>query len=217
MITENKKVWDFFIRIFHWTLVIAFIVSYLTEGEIYLHFYMGWYISILLFLRFIWGFIGTPYARFSDFIKPPSEIIKYATSFNKNHSSNKQYIGHNPLGGLMIIALLLSLSITCASGILLYTEDGKVALSFIGHSPTESFEDNDKIQKEIFTNNINSNDKYIEREDDEDEILKETHEFFVNITLFLILLHIAGVIISSRLQGENLVIAMITGKKTRRE
>lgn len=214
MISENKTVWDIFIRVFHWTLVIAFVVGYLTEGEVYLHFYAGWYISILLILRLIWGFIGTTHARFRDFIKPPSEIIDYAKSLGKNEGEKQRYIGHNPFGGLMVIGLLLSLSITCVSGVLLYTEDGKAALSFIGHSPIESFEE-DHSNEKTSSNMVSSVGKYAEYDDnDEDEVIKEIHEFFANFTLFLILLHIAGVIISSRISKENLVLAMITGKKS---
>lgn len=220
MISENKTVWDIFIRVFHWTLVIAFVAGYLTEGEVYLHFYVGWYIGILLLLRFIWGFIGTTHARFSDFIKSPTEIIEYVRSLRKTTDSNKRYIGHNPLGGLMVIALLLSLSITCVSGVLLYTEDGKAALSFIGHSPIESFEE-DHHNEKASSSFVSSVGKYTEHdddddedEDDENEVIKEIHEFFANFTLFLILLHIAGVIISSRISKENLVLAMITGKKS---
>lgn len=217
MISENKTVWDIFIRVFHWTLVIAFVIGYLTEGEVYLHFYVGWYIGILLLLRFIWGFIGTTHARFSDFIKSPTEIFEYVTSLRKTTGTNKRYIGHNPLGGLMVITLLLSLSITCISGVLLYTEDGKAALSFIGHSPIESFEE-DHSNEKTSSNMVSSVGKYAEyddeKDDDEDEVIKEIHEFFANFTVFLILLHIAGVIVSSRLNKENLVLAMITGKKS---
>jgi len=239
MITEQKPVWDIFIRIFHWTLVIAFAASYFTEGDIYLHFYSGWYIIILIVLRILWGVVGTPYARFRDFVKSPTEIMAYVKSLKSNERSIKRYIGHNPLGGLMVITLLLSLSITCTTGVLLYTQQGKSVSSFLGHSPIDSVDDNEQAETKPITgfdtavydhdedelsapkeyqpsleaidSTAKNNDKH---KDSKDETLKEVHDFFANFTLFLILLHVAGVVISSRVHGENLVLAMLTGKKS---
>jgi len=249
--TKHNIVWDLFIRIFHWTLVAAFIISYLTEGEVYLHFYSGWYIVILLICRVLWGFIGSKHARFIDFIKAPTEIIDYAKSLRKNDGSIKHYVGHNPLGGLMVVAMLLSLSLTCATGVLLYSEDGKAIFSFTQYSPTASVEedhptentttpylnkhlksslsnDDDKLfdekyEQQATTVNVSPNRTNYDEDEDEDEnegegegdeFLKETHELLANLTILLILLHIAGVILSSRLHQESLIKAMFTGKKS---
>lgn len=247
--TKKNIIWDLFIRIFHWTLVTAFIISYLTEGEVYLHFYSGWYIVTLLVCRIIWGFIGSKHARFIDFIKPPTEIINYAKSLRNNNGTAKHYAGHNPLGGLMVVAMLCFLSLTCVTGILLYSEDGNSLFSFINYSPTASTEENHQAEKIVnakqytrlgssVSNNDNDDDddnfieekneqdattpnalsenkKYEEEEEDDDEeFLKEAHDLFANLTILLILFHIAGVVFSSRLHQENLVKAMFTGKKS---
>jgi len=239
--TKNNIIWDLFIRIFHWTLVVAFIISYLTEGEVYLHFYSGWYIVILLVCRVLWGFIGSKHARFIDFIKPPTEIINYAKSLRKNDGTIKHYAGHNPLGGLMVVAMLCFLTLTCVTGILLYSEDGNSTFSFTNYSPIASVEEDHQTEKaanayqdsalKSSLNNNHDDDKFSEDEeyemtstalsnhnkyeDDDDEFLKEIHDLFANLTILLILFHIAGVVFSSRLHQENLVKAMFTGKKSK--
>jgi cytochrome b len=64
MTSKSIKVRDLFIRFFHWSMVVTFLTSYLTEGETNLHLYSGWYILLLPSLRVIWGFFGTKHARF---------------------------------------------------------------------------------------------------------------------------------------------------------
>jgi cytochrome b len=199
--------------------VIAFIASYLSEGEIYLHFYVGWYIAIMLVLRFFWGIVGSKYARFADFIKSPSEIISYAKSLFQSKKITKRFIGHNPLGGAMIIALMLSLTFTCTTGVILYSSTGAAPFSFIGEPITKDFEEDDvnkKLEKQSKFEQFTTSDQLHEDNETQEEnkhFWKEIHEFFANFTLFLILLHIAGVFYSSKLENENLAKAMITGVK----
>lgn len=209
--TKNNIIWDIFIRIFHWTLVVAFIISYLTEGEVYLHFYSGWYILILLGCRVVWGFIGTKHARFIDFIKAPTEIINYAKSLKSNDVTIKHYDGHNPLGGLMVVAMLCFLTLTCITGVLLYSDDGNSAFSFTNYSPLASVEE-ENDHKAITNSELSEHNKH--EKDEDDEFLKEVHDLLANFTILLILLHIAGVVYSSRLHQENLIKAMFTGKKS---
>jgi len=226
MTTKNIRVWDIFTRIFHWSLALAFVVAYLTEGEIFLHFYAGYFIAFLLIFRIIWGFIGTKHARFKDFVKTPNTILNYAKALLNPKQSITPYIGHNPLGGAMVIALLLSLTCTVASGIKLYTEDGNTLTSFIGEPPFSEAE-NEHYQPSLTIRagdgNKMDDDSEEEREEDEDDhqensagfSWKDIHETFVNITLLLVIVHIFGVFLSSRREGENLTKAMITGKKSR--
>jgi len=72
------KVWDPLVRFFHWALVSAFTIAYFTgEDLVTIHSWAGYLILILLFVRFIWGFVGTRYARFSDFVYSPENIIQF--------------------------------------------------------------------------------------------------------------------------------------------
>ncbi len=223
--TQASMVWDLFIRFFHWTLVAAFIVSYLTEGEYNLHFYTGWYIAILLTLRIIWGLIGTKYARFSDFVKPPSDIIQYVKFLMASEDDGKTYLGHNPLGGLMVIIMLGSLATTTFTGVLLYKTEGNDTFAFLQQPILQEIDEEDDHEEsehgeynEHREDNEHKNPatKYNEDEHEESELgeaLEELHEFFANLTLLLILFHVAGVFFTSRHENRNLVKAMLTGKK----
>lgn len=216
--TDTVKVWDLFIRVFHWTLALAFIVAYLTEGEVGLHFYVGWYIGVLVFTRIIWGFVGGKYARFSNFVRSPATVISYAKSMLSESGQKMRYLGHNPLGGLMVVALLLSLSATVATGIAYYAEENSDLFAFT-HQPIlqEHEEDHEeRYEGRAYLTEHDEGDEHeesAEREQHEEDEWKEIHEFFANFTLLLVILHIAGVVWSSRLDGENLPRAMLTGRK----
>ncbi len=199
---NETLVWDPLIRLFHWTLVASFTIDYLTgETLLDLHIWVGYLIAGLLAFRIIWGFIGPQHARFSDFVCPPRVVIDYLKSLVSGHP--QRYLGHNPAGGLMVLALLVSLGLTTITGILMVQTQEPVTVSLV----TPAYADDDDDDHE-----------YREHHDDEDEeafneAYEEIHEFFANLTLLLVLLHIAGVIVSSRLHRENLVRAMITGRK----
>lgn len=118
--TSEIKVWDIAVRIFHWSLVASFAFAWLSAEEWdKAHEYVGYYIGGLIIFRLLWGLIGTKYARFTNFVYSPSHIINYLKS-QLTHKSER-YLGHNPAGGAMIIALLISLSATTVTGILMTT------------------------------------------------------------------------------------------------
>ncbi len=200
---EQIKVWDPVVRLFHWSLVVSFFVAYLSgEESLQTHIYAGYFIIALLVIRVIWGFIGTSHARFSDFLYPPKEIVAYLKSLASGHP--KRYLGHNPAGGVMVFLLLIALGLTSITGLLLDTETGGVA--GVGFVSTAVADEHGWAEEE---------DEEHEREESggEDELLEELHEFLGEFTLFLVFFHIGGVVVSSRLHHENLVRAMITGKK----
>jgi cytochrome b len=165
------RVWDAFVRIFHWSLVSLFILAFVTGDETeWLHLAAGYAIAVLILLRIIWGFVGPQHARFSDFVRTPREVIGYVRSAIPLRAS--RYLGHNPAGGAMIIALLAMLIGISASGFMMTTD------AFWGAQWVE-----------------------------------DLHEWLVYTTLGLIALHVAGVVFSSIEHGENLVKAMVTGRK----
>ena len=115
------KVWDPFVRVFHWSLVALFATAYVTGDEIeQVHVAAGYAIAGLLALRIMWGFVGPRHARFANFVRPPREAFGYLRDALLLRA--RRYIGHNPAGGLMIIALIVMLVGTCATGYLMTTD-----------------------------------------------------------------------------------------------
>ena len=181
---KQVSVWDPLVRIFHWTLVTAFFVAYFTEDDLLdLHVYAGYLIGGLLVFRLIWGFCCSRHARFSDFVKRPSEVWAYLKSLITGHP--KRYLGHNPAGGAMILLMLVMLLATALTGMACYgVEEGAGPLAMLSGMSDAS-----------------------------GEVFEELHEFFANLMLLLVLVHIAGVLVESLIHHESLVRAMFTGRK----
>ncbi len=204
-------VWDPLIRIFHWSLVIAFTIGYLSgDEESLLHIYSGYTVLGLVIFRLLWGMIGTKYARFTNFIYSPSTVFCYLKNLIEGQPSH--YIGHNPAAGWMIIALLLCLIVVTVSGLKVYAiEEG---LGPLAKSNSElviiskAYADRDEDEDEEDENH---------GENGAEEFWEEIHEASSNFMLFLIFLHIASVAVSSYLHKENLVKAMITGTKVQQD
>lgn len=117
-------VWDRFVRVFHWTLLLLFTGAWLTgENDIGgrdLHEWLGYAIGALITLRILWGFIGSEHARFKHFIYRPSTVIAFLRDTVSLRA--RRYLGHNPAGGAMVIALLLGLIVSVLSGFLMTTD-----------------------------------------------------------------------------------------------
>lgn len=122
---QRIHVWDVLVRIFHWSLVIAVSLAFYTmktEGAPFLfpveiHAQAGYAVLGLMMFRWVWGFIGTYYARFHAFLTSPKTSLNYAKRIiQRKHTP---YAGHNPLGGWMVLVLILSLSFQAVSGLFL--------------------------------------------------------------------------------------------------
>lgn len=192
------RVWDPFVRIGHWVLVGMFATAYLTEGEPqWLHTSAGYVIAATVGLRILWGLVGPRRARFSDFVTGPGRVLAYLRGLISGRA--ERHIGHSPAGGAMTVALLLALALTALSGMAtLAVEEGQGPLAGIVTTdavPSWAMEDED------------------DHEGEGGEAFEEIHEVAANATLLLILLHLAGVFWASRVHGENLVRAMIDGRK----
>lgn len=115
------KVWDPFVRVFHWSLVTLFAVAFFTGDEVeWLHIGAGYGIVALVALRIVWGLVGPRHARFGDFVRPPREVLAYLRDVVLMRA--RRYIGHNPTGGMMIVALLTTLIATSVTGTMMTTD-----------------------------------------------------------------------------------------------
>jgi len=216
---KTLKVWDPLVRIGHWTLVISFFTAYFTEDDFMtLHVWAGYVVGGYLLIRILWGHVGGKYARFSNFVYSPVKIIGYLK--NLITCKPQHYIGHNPAGGAMVVALLLSLAVTTLTGLKLYAvEDNKGPFAIPVKQARTQIQSTSLIlvaQKEDNKNEgeeseLINNEHEINNQGE--EYWEELHEVFTNLTLLLVFLHIFGVVVSSYIDKEKLVKAMLTGKK----
>jgi len=183
---KTTIVWDPLVRLFHWSLLVAFVTVWFS-GEDYLpvHTTAGYVVLSLLALRIIWGLVGTPHARFADFIHTPGDILRFVRLTLQGKGPS--YRGHNPLAGLMVLALLTSLSLTGLLGLLLYGAADRLG-PLAGWLPAVSPALTPRLE--------------------------QVHEWMGNFTLWLIMAHVSGVVLESLLQREDLTRAMITGYKS---
>jgi cytochrome b len=263
METKQVTVWDPLVRILHWSLVLAFAAAYLT-GEEWdnweeVHEIGGYAALGLISFRIIWGFVGSKYARFSDFIYSPKAVIEYLKSLLTTHP--KHYLGHNPAGGWMILMLMAGVLATGYTGLkLLAVKEGEglfstiqvPALVSVAQAESEREEAAERAERRTtdvmgvavpqepqmaaptaapqvmpepmpqmappqvvqpVKGEAEEYEAHEAEEGDDEHFWEEWHELAANLTLFLVIIHILGVIVSSRLHGENLARAMVTGKK----
>lgn len=183
--TAMVKVWDPVVRVFHWSLVCTFFLAYFTDDDfLSLHIWAGYIVMLLIFSRILWGLVGTKYARFSNFVYSPQTTKQFLRDTFRLRAS--RYLGHNPAGGAMIILLLMGLLLTTLSGLAVYAaEESAGPLAGMFADVSEFWSD----------------------------VYEELHEFFANLTVFLVVLHVAGVVLESIIHRENLIGAMWHGYK----
>jgi cytochrome b len=165
------RVWDPFVRVFHWSLAALFLIAYASgDGIEWLHLAAGYALAGLVGLRVLWGFVGPRHARFGDFVHGPRAVRAYLADMARLKA--RRHVGHNPAGGAMAVALLAMLSAIALTGHLMTTDALWGA-----------------------------------------EWMEELHEALVHATFGLIALHVLGVLLASIGHGENLIRAMIDGRK----
>jgi cytochrome b len=207
---DTVRVWDPLVRIGHWALVAAFFTAYFTEEELLTqHTWAGYVVAAVVLLRILWGFIGSEHARFRDFVRSPGETLRYLREIATNRAT--RFIGHNPAGGAMVVALLLCLGITIWSGLEIYAiEENAGPLAGLYSEGATVPELPPLVTSAYASDNGHDNDR-----ESAEEFWEEIHEVFANLTLLLVLLHVAGVVVASISHRENLVKAMLTGRKPR--
>ena len=179
--TATAVVWDLPTRLFHWLVVIAIAVSWWSaENRVMdVHRYSGYTLLGLLVFRIYWGFLGSSTARFAQFLRGPTAIARYVRD-PTTHTDP----GHNPLGGLSVIVMLLVLSAQVAIGLFVTDIDG---LESGPLSHLVSFETS--------------------------RTLADVHEILFNVLLAFIALHVAAILFYLFVRRTNLVSAMLTGRR----
>jgi len=119
--SDMARVWDPIVRVFHWSLVLSFVIAWLTSHSSEdIHHWAGYIAVALILLRLLWGVVGTPYARFSEFVRGPATILRYLSAVLAGHEA--RYVGHNPAGGAMVLALMAVTGATVLTGWMMTTD-----------------------------------------------------------------------------------------------
>ena len=205
--SASTLVWDPVVRFGHWALVAAFAVAYLSAeeeagGADPLHVWGGYVVGAIVVLRVVWGFVGPRHARFSDFVRSPIVALTYFLDLLYGRA--RRYVGHSPAGGAMVIALLVCLAATVATGLIAYGEEGKGPLAVV--MVTEANANENEAGRRALAER---------RGEKTESTVGELHGLMANITVALVAAHIFGVVVASVVHKENLVLAMITGRKRR--
>ncbi|MDR5651438.1 cytochrome b/b6 domain-containing protein [Ruixingdingia sedimenti] len=197
---SKVRVWDPLLRVFHWGLVASFATAWLTADELQpVHEFAGYTVAGLVAFRLVWGLVGSRYARFAQFLKGPGETLAYLGDMTRGRE--RRYLGHNPAGAAMVVALLVTLSGTAFTGWLMEDEARLAMLPSMPAIVAPAWADDDGDERE-----------YGARGEVEGP-LKEVHETLANLMLLLAALHVGGVVLASFRHHENLARAMVTGDK----
>jgi cytochrome b len=190
MVDEKKqkvRVWDLPVRLFHWTLVVLIVVSYVTAqvgGDwMKLHFWSGYAVLTLLLFRIAWGFVGSTTARFGHFVKGPVAAIEHLKELAG--TERPRDVGHNPLGGAMVVALLLGVLLQVVAGLFAADTDEGTISGPLANLIAE---------------------KWVDR-------ATAFHHFWINVLLVLIALHVLAAVVYLVWKRQNLIGAMFTGHK----
>lgn len=180
---QPVPVWDVAVRVFHWALVLLIGFSWLSAEMDWMdwHFYSGYAVLTLILFRILWGFAGSTHARFSDFLYGPSAIIAYLRTLPSRTAA--KFAGHNPLGGISVLLILLCVLLQTGTG--LFAND-----DILYEGPLYRH-----VSKEL------------------SDWLTTIHKFNFDVLLVLAGVHIAAVFYYLLWKSENLVKPMITGSK----
>ncbi|OCX61083.1 cytochrome B [Thioclava sp. SK-1] len=183
---KTIRLWDPLLRIFHWSLVV-FVCSAWGLGQwgpdvMTLHFWAGYIVGGLLVFRWIWGLVGPKTARFSQFLQGPAAVVGYVSHMFARRPSN--WYGHNPLGGWMVLIMLLLLSVQVLTGLTSDPDD------FINIGPWAQY-----VGYEASVTAL------------------DIHEAVATLILIVVIAHVAAILFYAFWKREDLVRPMVTGRK----
>jgi cytochrome b len=169
--SKTVLVWDWPLRLWHWTLALFVLIACFTPNRYDgLHRFAGYSVIGLLAFRLIWGFVGTRHSRFRRLGPRLRAAPFFFCNLGRGHTG--RYLGLNPAGAAMLVALMLLLTVSAVSGAM------QVTVRFFGVWWVE-----------------------------------DTHAYASDAVIILVVLHVVGVAVVSLLQRDNLVRAMISGRK----
>lgn len=191
---KRVLVWDWPIRVFHWLMVVLFLGMIITgkseEDYLELHIDLGYVFSGVLIARIIYGFLGSYHGQFKQGLISFKKILPYTMIFfkrlktNKSNDQSTERLGHNPLGWMMVFALIALLSIQIMSG-LFSTDD------IFWYGPLYDYASDDVL-----------------------ESFAQLHRILPDVLIALVILHISAVLLHEVCFKERLIIAMIHGRKS---
>ncbi|MDZ7596904.1 MAG: cytochrome b/b6 domain-containing protein [Desulfobacterales bacterium] len=183
--TQPVSVWDLPTRLFHWLLAALVAASFVTGkiggNAMAYHERSGLAILVLLLFRVAWGFVGSRSSRFADFLKGPRTVLRYARGLLRPDAP--RHLGHNPLGGWSVVAMLAALFIQAGTG--LFAND-----DILTEGPLFSW-----VSKAT------------------SDALTRVHLFNRQAIVLLVALHLGAILFHWVVKGDNLVKPMITGVK----
>lgn len=183
---EKRMVWDLPLRLFHWLLVLCISASYATAKAGFnwtkYHFWIGYFTLGLVAFRIIWGFVGPRHARFSNFVAGPSRVLAYLRTLFKHDSPPA--MGHNPVGALVVILMLLMVGAQATTGLFLI--------------------DNTEVWTAPYYPAVSGETA---------SLLGKFHHLNFDVLLWVIGLHVLAIIYYRVYKRQSLVMPMITGRK----
>jgi len=176
-------VWDIPVRFFHWMLVLLIAFSWLSGEMEWMdwHMYSGYAVLTLVLFRILWGFVGSTHARFGDFLYGPGALIAYVRTLPSRTAA--KFAGHNPLGGISVVLVLLCVLIQAGTG--LFSND-----DILTEGPLYKH-----VSKEL------------------SDWLTTIHKYNFNVLLTLIAVHVSAILYYLLYKSENLIKPMFTGRK----
>ena len=176
------KVWDGWLRLFHWSIVLLLIVSYVTAktGRMEWHMLSGYAMLALLLFRIAWGFVGSDSARFARFLRGPGAVRRHLRGLWRSEAD--EHVGHNAAGGWMVMLLIGLLLAQVLTGL---------------------FSDDEEYHRGPFADWVGF---------EASQWITGWHQRLFNAILAAVALHVAAVAFYGAVVGRNLVRPMITGR-----
>lgn len=183
----RQKIWDPVTRLWHWVLVISVTLAwvfgeFMDFDTILWHFYLGYLVLGLLAFRLLWGSLGPRPIRLRALLPTPAAVLRYLKTVPSREPGGSH--GHNPLGALSVIAILLALTAVSITGLFLESED------FFEAAPLAPYVEQATINRMTWW-----------------------HDLLADVILILVSLHVAAILYYLVWKRENLILPMISGWK----